>query len=287
MAFPRATFFFKDPNSQGWSETYYGASAIADLTQFRDNAEKLAKLRVKCILRGPQLHYARVSMDDVVGDSFLLDVPTPYQDGSYNKDLSGSGTGEGSDLSYSTLLLRMSSGSMYRKNLYMSGNPDAGQSLNVPQINYEAAWTKAYNQFKLELISGRWAIKSLAKTDDLAPLKSVTKFQLVLGQGNVTSNSHGFVGGDKVRIYQCKTDTVSNRSINGIWTISNVPDANTFSLLGWGVTDTYSIINVGKVRKQVHTLATIDSVIQRKLTSHKRGIPFGVSRGRSRNRKKV
>jgi hypothetical protein len=290
MAFPRLTTFWKDLSGQGGSETMYCGTAVTDLVTAQSNAAIYLSFRSKLIQRGLQITYARVSMDDVTGDSLLVEVPQPFSGGYYNIDLKGD-TGV-SDLSYSTLLIRMMSGSLYRKNFYMSGIPDSITEMIAPQIltvdtftsnGAAVAWNKAYTNYAQELVSGRWGIKSLSKDPTTAPVKVVTSFNGLASL--VACANHGFAINDTIRISGCKASNANPGPLNGVWTVATVPDANDFTIKGWDETLLFNIKNKGTARKQVFSIQNITDVLQRKMTEHKRGIPFGLSRGRARNRK--
>lgn len=291
-AFPRLTVFWKDVNGQGGSETLYGGTAVTDLPTAQSNAQIYLALRSKLMQRGIEITYARVSFDDVTGDSLLVEIPTQLPFGGYNADFGDGGPSAYADMSYNTLLVRMLSGSLYRKNFYMSGLPDAITSLIAPQIRpvddvttgaVAVPWARAFNRYVEELTSGRWGIKALSKDPTIAPVKVVSTF--TSGSSLVACPGHGFAINDKIRISGCKTDSDPAGKLNGVWYVASVPNADTFTIRGWDQTQLFNMVNVGKARKQVFSIQNIDDIVKRKLTSHKRGSFFGASRGRARNRK--
>lgn len=291
-AFPRLTVFWKDNSGQGGTETLYGGTAVTDLPTAQENARVYLGIRSKLIQRGVTITYARVSFDDVTGDSLLVTVPAELPFGGYNTDFPTTGDRATADLSYNTLLVRMMSGSLYRKNFYMSGLPDSITNLESPQIitvdnsltaGVAVAWKRAYDRYVDELTSGRWGIKALSKDPSIAPVKNVSSF--AGASSAVSCAAHGFAINDKVRISGCKSNNTNPGKLNGVWYVASVPSADTFTIRGWDETLLFNMTNVGKARKQVFSIQNIDNVIQRKLTDHKRGGFFGQSRGRARNRR--
>jgi hypothetical protein len=278
--FPRLTMWFNDNYNSGWSETYYGASAT-DLTTFATQANILALRRAACLKFGPTMVNARVSFDDTSGDSLLLPLPRKDDNGLYNPALGGSGE-DAADFSFVTLLIRMEAGSLYRKSLYMAGVPDQQNNETYGQgLEFTAAWLDAYQQFETELESGRWAIKALSKDISVSPIKTVSAFTNQPNVGTLTCVAHGFVAGDKVRVFGGKFQSgVTGVKPNGIWYVGSVIDADNFTLMGWSSTNTGSYIQPGKVRKQVYISAPITAAIIRRVVNHKRGKPYGSPVGR-------
>lgn len=285
MAFPRLTVFWKDYKGQGGTETIYCSSTVADLTTAQTNAFAYLKLRANLVQIGFHFIYARVSMDDVAGDRLLVDLPAENALYGYNPDFPPSTGFE--DFSYNTYLINMSSGSLYRKNFYMSGIPDA-----LSDVSYQfmlgggplgVAWQRAYIRWQDELVSGRWAIKSLSKDPTISPIKPVSGF--ISATGSVSSLAHGLAPLDTIRISKCHFSALTNANINGTWKVASVTDANSFILQGWDNTKSFFLTNVGQLRKQVYVLQTINNVLARGFTEHKRGRPFGLLSGRRSVRK--
>ena len=285
MAFPRLTVFWKDYKGQGGTETLYCASTVADLTTAQTNAFAYLRLRANLAQIGFTFVYARVSMDDVAGDRLLVDLPVQNPLYGYNPDFPPSTGFE--DFSYNTYLINMASGSLYRKNFYMSGIPDALSDVSsqfmLTGTALGVAWARAFVRWQAEIVSGRWAIKSLSKDPAISPIKPVSGF--VSATGSVNSVAHGLAPLDTIRISKCHFAPLTTANINGTWKVATVTDANFFTLQGWDNTKSFFLTNVGQLRKQEYRLQTITDVIPRGFTEHKRGRPFGLLSGRRSVRK--
>jgi hypothetical protein len=268
----------------------YCSTSVSDLTTAQVNANNYMEIRAQLCGQGFQLQNSRVSMDDVSGDSLLAEPPIFPASRVYNQDFVLS-PGQ-ADVSWNTLLVRMASGSLYRKSMYLSGIPDSvTMAGNIPVRESDTLYTasnvtafnKAYRAWQLEIIGGNWAIKSISKDPTTAPVKAVTSFNGLASLVNCPG--HGFAINDSIRISGCKTITAGAGKLNGIWSVASVPTSDTFTIKGWDETLLFNMNNTGKAQKRVYVLNNINSTNTVRLANHKRGGRSGLPLGRARTKK--
>jgi len=281
--FKHFTVQFLSPDRRSWSERYYYSNAGATLDTVAGKAKTLLRLRTRMLGLGPSIYHAFCSDDDFTSDVALVDIPivagTPPI---WNKDLIlGPDEDDAMDYSWSTLLLRMTSGTRATKHSYLSGVPD-GLTVNKTPFKVDSApFQKAYDLWVKELQTS-WAWKGYDQDDGTNPGKPITMIKAVGGQMSFTTGvPHGLVVGETVKVVNTKN---LNGKANGLQKVTTVTDATTF------ITDrtagaTYSYLGGGKVYKRVFKLYGIEDVKQVRFTNRKRGGSIGLIRGRARTQR--
>ena len=321
--FSRATFFITD-NRFCWTETYYCTinSALKDVMS---EAVSLAVKRVQLlasrngdITQGPSLDYIRVSFDDTWRDS-LINTKCKRDGGAvqYNRGLLSqylgapnkggaayiTSLGLSPEMPYSTILLRLQSGTLYRRSLYLSGSP---QEVTIdppgPQPNLVLAFQDALLNFEQELANGKWGIKVMSREagpGEEKPVMNPTPPQPNQQAVNfnpdntatVSIPNHGFPAIDqfkdppRVIIRGTKYDRPT-RGVNGTHHYT-IKDANTINLAppvlpAEDVEDPPVYQRGGHARYLFYVVKTIDDVQPVSETHRKRGVRSLAPLGRSK-----
>lgn len=270
---PRATFFFADGN-YGASETHWYQTQNADLTDVLSAAQSLGVLRQKILGQNVKMTYVRVSYDDTFRDSLerpanqaQLPAVPPNQFGFPN-----------SDNPYSNLLLRCESGSQYRKSLYLFGVPD--DYIADQAFNPVAAWTDYFKGWTKQLMI-KWGFKCLNQDPAQNPHLPITNIVNGANGVAITVPNHNLATGTKIHVRQVKG---TGTSPNGTWQ-ALVVDVNTINLLGYVPNGIFAYTGGGFVQKVVYAVEPYTNITIMRPTHRKRGLPFGLSRGRSRRKK--
>jgi hypothetical protein len=266
MALNRATFFFKDTNQHGWTETIH--SQKSDLPSVLTAAKAVVPLRVKCLGQSSRLVYVRVSDDLVVRDSQVYVVPLDDQVPK-NPDL---GT---SDPANTSLVVRLQASSLVRRTLYMRGLPDnivedAGHYSPTPLFSANfALWVS-------QLVSDSWAIKTVDRLIVQHIITSVAQ-DVVTGRITVTTlDAHGLTLTSGVQIKGAKGAV----AINGLHPIYALPSALSFVINSTVIIPAY--LGGGLAAIPGYVLAQITQGTPVRIGERKAGRPFDSPVGRRR-----
>lgn len=269
MPICRATFFFKDTNNHGWTETIH--SLKADLTSTLTAAKALLTLRVECLGSTAALDFVRVSDDLVKRDSKIYKVPA--RDGT-PKSL---GIGN-ADIANTCLVVRLDANPLTRRTLYMRGVPDAivdFSGVYTPSPSFRTA----FDAWLAQLKSDGWACRGKDGTIVPAVISLITQ-NPVTGQVTIsTATPHGFAVNQAVTIKGVKGAT----SVNGSWNVFNVLTTTSFTiqtnvlLANW--------LGGGTVSRLGFTLAAITDGVVMRCGERKAGRFFDSPVGRRRARK--
>lgn len=205
----RATFFFKDSNGYGWTETIH--SQKPDLTSIMAAAKDLIVPRRNMLGNTAYLVFIRVSDDLVKRDSLIYQVPAG--------DQQSRGSPEGSaDIANTSLVVRLQSNPTVRRTLFMRGVPD-GIVTQSGKYTPSGAFDQAFTDWLALLQTGQWA----CRTKDNAVLPHViTNVVQDLATTNTTIttlDNHGLTVQDPVTI----TGVRGAKEVNGTWPLFSVP----------------------------------------------------------------
>lgn len=271
MPMNRCTFFFKDSDGHGWTETFHNNSAT--LSQVITQALTVVPLRCSILGSSANLAYIRVSDDDVFRDSQVVTIP----------DAQGVGTFRGvSALADVCLLVRSTPNpaltGQVRKITYLRGLP---KPILGPADIYApiSAWNAAFNMWAAEIINGFWSIKTINRL--LVPVAITGAVQdVVTGLVTITTAlGHGLVLGQGVNI----SGVIGAAAVNGRWNVQAVPDATHFKILLQAIMGTY--VAGGTAKGVGFQLEPIFRVAPERTAERKAGRPFDSPVGRRRRRR--
>lgn len=100
-----------------------------------------------------------------------------------------------------------------------------------------------------------------------------------------TSAAHGLVAEDRVALYGLERSSPDLMDPNQVWTVASVPNATSFVVLGWRISDDHLVFTrpTSKMQKVSYTIATATWSFTR-TTSRQVGRPFGSPSGRRAKR---
>lgn len=145
----KCSFFFTQ-GGWGWSETHY--TLKTDHAQALTELDTMRQFRTAILGKGslpddqnPFLQYARVSQDDIPGDSRVAEY-------TLNAGTGSTGLGQ-ADIPNTCLLVRLEAGVLHRRSMYLRGIPDnivtqGGQYTPYP------GWTRPYNAWASYMTGG-------------------------------------------------------------------------------------------------------------------------------------
>lgn len=267
----RATFFFKDTNGYGWSESL--DNTLQDLTAVRDRAATLAPLRVQMLGTTANLVYIRVSDQLIRRDSRIIRLS--YADG-HNNDSSVAGCASAT----LALLIRFEASELSRRLIYVKGFPDNCESDSgayTPTVKFRAA----LENWLTEIVGNNWAIRS--KDPGLNPAHLITGLTQDLVTGNVTvttGDAHGFAIDKPITISGVRGAI----QMNGVWNLAAVSTPTTFRVHMTQIIDPYTSGGVARLLGYSNNPITGQAVLR---VSHRiAGRPFDSPRGRRRGKKR-
>lgn len=266
MSMNRATFFFKDTNGYGWTETIHNNKST--LTDVLDEARSLLPLRVALLGNTANLVYIRVSDDVVFRDSQVYLVPS----GDQSTRFSAAG---GADPANTCLVTRLTADATHRRTLYLRGLPDACVTLSgkyTPTPDFQ----NAFLQWAASIIDGFWSLKS--KTRLLVPVAISAAAQTVpSGLVLVTCVApHGLTATNGVVITGVRGAT----QINGTWQVLNVPTPISFTIQLNVIMSTY--VAGGSASPVGFILNPLTKVSAERISKRAAGRPFDSPHGRRR-----
>jgi hypothetical protein len=262
----RCQFFFKN-DIDGWSETHFTATA-ADIDQAHAQGQVLAQLRSRLVANPAEMIYIRTS-DDAVKRDALRSLPDFANNAAY-----GNGTAAAPFVS---LLLRLSSGSLYTRTVSLRGFPDG---IEVAGGRYDPAgvfaWQQNYTAYTSELLSGRWAVLSKVNPEFL-----VTNWvPQVPDQTRVTITSAiapALAVGDRIQVIGASPLS----DLKGEWVVFSSPAVNQY-VIGRDRPSSSPWMLGLKIKRTVRTARTINRFNTRGISHRDQGRPFGAHRGKRR-----
>ncbi len=265
----RATLFFFDAFGAGWTETIHNIGG--DLTTVQGSAARLIPLRVRCLGSSANLYKARISDDLIQRDSLILDVPV----GNQSNPLS---TAASADANL-CLVTRIEAGALKRRTLFMRGVPtNIAPTSGIYQPT--PAFSTAFNNWKNQLLSDGWAVRSRGASGALATIVTISS----IGAPTVlitTLAPHGLVLAQPIYITGVKGTT----TVNGSWLVSSTPTATTFTIVSFQIGQPY--ISGGVVHDRTpgsYGLTVITDALDEDISKRGAGRPPFLPHGRRRGR---
>lgn len=284
MGFKRFVTQFRDNQRYTWSEGFYFASSGAELTVVKAAATALLHKRVRLIAgTGVNVVNAYVSDDDVVRDSLLVDKPLAIDGGTlWNKDFQA-GVGnivEYPDQAYTTVLLRMRSGTRTTKSMFMSGVADSLIDTASQSVRQNNAFVRAFAEWKVQLLN-QWGWKGVDVTPGTNPFIAITNVAAEGGLLKYTTNgNHPFVKGDRVAVNKVKSTSGSLNATDYVTAVT----AQTFTL-NRAYPEDIVYLSGGQAQKRTLAILPIEEVHIGPVTNKKRGDSVGRRRGKRRTRR--
>lgn len=278
----RCTMFFED-GKYGWSETYWSNT---DTPQAATSLFIiLAKLRWKLLGSGPNITYLRTSDDLVLRDADITVLDFNAQNAGIDKIDPDFGLVKGkinravdtpSDVPYSAILVRMSSGTLGHRMMYLRGAPDE-LIIDPAGPKQNQAWKTAFANWQTELQSGRWYWVGQNRNPLVNPFKLVTAVDTAPAHAVFTVPAHGFVTGQFVQA----SAFVGTNMPKGNYTVTFLT-ADTLSLKEYIQGGNAIYIRGGRFQANVKGLIGITAVLIRGETHRNTGRPFDSPVGRRR-----
>jgi hypothetical protein len=268
MAQIRATFFFKDDNDYGWTETIHNNAG--DLRTAMVKAQALVPVRTACMGLTASLVYIRVSDDLVKRDSLVFQVPVAN---SRNKPFDAGD----SDIANTCLLIRLEASALIRRSLYMRGIPDnvvvkSGQFVATP------GFQQALVQWGAKLVLDGWSIRS---KDPLSPTVAINNVVQVPATGvvTITTGAPHLLALPAIATIRGVRGSVE---VDGSWQVLGIIDATNFTI------QLHQLIRPwtggGSVSKNQYLITGINNVIAVRASHRISGRPFDSPRGRRKAR---
>jgi len=183
----KATFVMNSSNFRtpmGFSETHICRPQIQNASDALAEARELAKLRARLLGQGMNIEYVRVSNTKVWRDSRIAnEVFSPLGSG-------GKFVAEQADFGYSVMLVRMESGELLRRPMYLGGAPDAFQDPGVSPYDISPQWLKDFKTWGLLLVD-KWGFLAL-KRNVVTNRPLEPKVYTFAGYSNVILRRWGF-----------------------------------------------------------------------------------------------
>jgi hypothetical protein len=301
--FIKTTFFFKSAQG-GWSESWHNLTA-GSLAQAETDARAAGLLSLSIRALGVTLAGIRVSDQDANPKrSKLVDL---IGNGLGHREIEADQaiTGYADPVTRSTdqlqtsLLVRGLSPGGVRKHTWISGIPDSLVRVNPsgPDINANAVWVQKYTAWRAEFQSGRWGFRIRSRTQPAVQPQNIVDYQLQGGAGSrigiiVNNGGPTYVAGDKVQIRNVQLINPAFRSPIGTWAVQSFQagaqdNTTVYYLRGTEGIDPTNVFAPGNVRLVAYEAVPVSDLQIIRQTSHQRGRPFGLYRGRRSTPKRV
>lgn len=267
----RATFFFKDTNGYGWTETIH--SKKDGITTTLAAAVSLLPLRRDLLGSTAFIDFVRVSDDLIKRDSKIYVVPP----GDRGTRISAQ---TGADIANTNLVVRLDADPTHRRTLYMRGVPDEAVITSgkyVPNDVFQAA----FETWVRELVTNDWAVRS---RDNLVTVFAISGYTFNAVNGTVTFTTvgnHNFGVNTAVTIQ----NLANSARLRGNWAIFGIPTATTFDIKVNFIPPAYS--GGGQVSRIAYVLNNIVTGEVRRASHRITGGPFDRPRGRKRGVKRA
>lgn len=280
----RVQFFFVQ-GRQGWSEVHYLSPDLfpnLDTEGVTKEVENLRDARLGLLGRGARMTYIRASDIDVFRDALVYPLSG---NASVNPDFRTSGGGgsfgseDDADAPWTTLLCRGQSGTKYWRFAWMGGLYDFQTQLDA---GGDLVWVPSATQldrfgaFKTILTNRKWGFPVNSR-DVNAPEFEVNRFTKV-GNVRINNSQNGLANGKKIILRRPR----GSKFPHGTFSVTNI-DALGFELLGTQGFDP-AILEEYKggsfFREKITVFKLYTEFFSVRLTSHDRGLPFGLRRGR-------
>jgi len=262
----------------GWSENIYKAIALADLPE----STWQSRAAEYVALRRPMLHtdctIFAMRFSDAVNARKVFYFPQTGKSGSYP---TGSSVDLRVDQLSTRLNLRYNLALGLRGSTFLGGLPDEVTSTANPHIT-EPQWVTRFQAWQAYLLStdyGGYVINPATQFNQPILNMSVVAGKILVFVNDTT----GLLTGQRVRI----SGAISEPDFNGRWRV-DVLNGNEFTLFGSDTTlpnITYQA-DTGKALGQQRSFHLLQSAVQKRITKHNTGRPFGLSVGRRKKRQR-
>lgn len=254
----------------GWSETHYRNDSLAGFNMQTFSNTLFQKRRA---MLSPQVKIVAIRVSDLANPRQVKVLPLNWS-GSYAQGFSGLGPND-SDFSFVSVMAKMGTADGFRRNVYLRGVPDIVTDSNY-RIVTTNPWKDFFNQWATWITSGNFSCWAVSPADN--PPSVIEDITVVNKKIRIDANWTTAFDGQVVRI----SKLVSSPPLNGVWRIKKIDDS-TADLIGSDTALTAIPFDYGgEVRGMVHSLHTITSCEQAKITEHKAGRPFDMPRSRRR-----
>lgn len=277
MPIYRCNLFF-ELLKRGWSETYFTPNLanpeVALNTTERLVAPRVALLAAPLTAIAPRLTEIRISDVDVQRDSLVKAIAPA--DGTAN----GGPAGDCLPINVA-LLMRLNSGSLYRRQLYIRGIP-AQLSNQQGEYKPNADYNTKLDAFFTALRINSFGIYAWLKpTAPVRPLKAILGVQNLPGGVTIETPGHGLINNDQIRVQSCP----GTQGVRGNWHVHVIDDQH-YSLVG-APPYTGVYIGGGLWYKRIQDTVIFTDMNVEGLTHHDTGRPFDSPRGRRRRPARV
>lgn len=267
----KVTWFFRDVNAHGWSESIYNTGF--DTQGVYTRALALVDKRLDILGREAELIALRVANDDPQRDSALKSFAPGDGQGQYPPAADNNNT----DFSDTSLLVLLYATSKKKGRLFLRGIPDdvcnnAGQYTPPPFfVNKFQTWAIALAG------EGSWAVRTFAPPAAKVPITTIDQSQLTGTATIVTGAPNLLVPGDLVVF----TGGRGSRGLRGRHRVlAAATDGITFRVPCNKLLLPYD--GGMSVQKVAFELTPFSSATVVRITRRKAGRPFGVPPGRSK-----
>jgi hypothetical protein len=261
----RGTFFFKDQQDYGWTETIYSLQPTLDTAMAK--AQLLLVKRRDLLGNTSGLVQLRVSFDDHQRDSLVYPVPVFDQTTKIPTDA------EGSDIANTCLLVRLATSAVVRRSLSLRGYPDNIVTLSG-QYSPTAGFRTAFVAWANELTNGLWGIRTKDPAALTVPLDNVIQN---VATGEVTITTHApfvVVPNQAITLRAIR----GPNTMNGTWRVFNVINPTNFTVLTRTLIRPYLGGGIATVAQ--FNVTPINSGIVIRVSHRIAGRPFDSHRGR-------
>lgn len=275
---------FMEADGVGWSDLFYTVQPTVLRAETIINSYISARLGL--LASNAAITASRLSDDDVQGDS---DLNLPETDRKGGK-LGGQFTE--ADYGFAAQLLRLQSGLLYRRPLYISGFPDwVTRPEGDAGLQATANYQKNLTRFLGVISSGGYFIKALQKGAGNQRVNIIGVARVGVNDDHcvITTDNPipGVAPGQLVKIYNvgpiAGSGVFQGKTLNGTYRVTAA--AGNGYTLDFTTQDISTWNRHGTVKKSVTIFTGIDKAIFLRVTHRKRGRPFGAAVGRLKVRR--
>jgi hypothetical protein len=267
----RGTVFFQQAKA-GWTEHIHFKEVSYETCAAQ--LDGLCNLRFPTLADDVTIQHLRLSDDEIPGDVRVVSPRAEWR--LERKDIGMFGTG---DQPHTCALVKIYSGHLYRRNLYMRGLPD-DKTFPAGQLLRSGAWWNNVVLWVMELRSGRYAIR--VQDREALPYKPISLIETQAPNiGRVHCTAHGLpIGG------RCKLIRTGLGWATGVLFPYLIIDADTIQLVGGNVpiSDAGPWPGKGWLHGVNLVLKDVTGANVEQVTHRMAGRPFGSPVGRRKRR---
>lgn len=289
----RCTMFFHLDRA-GWSESHINTAATINAAVRNDFVE-LFKARMQLSTAPVVAFRGRMSLLNSPRSSVLLDNVSMNQ---IQQSLgSPVAANDKADQPKAAALCRFYATDVSKKNLYISGIPDAIITEDPEGLpaHVNPLWQARFDAYKAQLINGRWGYRgrvppTVAPAVPVAALSTLQRESDGAFGVTVAHNALAVAEGDKLQLRNFKMNLAGQLSPNGVWEVlafnasSPTADKDSIYFRRSTMIDAEEVRLLGTVGKVVYDVFPYTSGIIVSQTTHLRGNSFLFGRGRRASR---